>query len=126
MEADTFLVRIKNPGLITAVPVVYHVEQGDTLNEGHQLTDSTWSDTVDLSGDKVCLLKVTGSGGNSKTWGLAFEYQITLAAPMTSRYQVNCIYVTGDTMYLGIDGFGFWHLKYVIVFSKCPLDLRTN
>jgi hypothetical protein len=101
MEADTFLVRIKNPGLINAVPVVYHVGQGATLNEGHQLTDSTWSDTVDLSGNKVHLLKVTGPAGNTKTWGLAFEYKATLAAPMTSGYQVNCIYFTGDTMYLG-------------------------
>ena len=71
------------------------------MGVGHQLTDSTWSDTADLSGNQVRQVKVTGADGNSKTWGVAFEYQVTLAAPMDSQNFVNCIYFAGDTMYVG-------------------------
>jgi hypothetical protein len=80
MQADTFVVRLSDPSLISTVPVVYHVKEGATLSVGHRLTDTTWSDTVDLSGNKVRLVKVTGPGGNTKTWGVGFEYQVTVAS----------------------------------------------
>jgi hypothetical protein len=100
-QADTFLVRLSNPGAVNTVGLVYHVKTGSTVSVGHELTDSTWSDTADLSGNQVRQVKVTGADGNSKTWGVAFEYQVTLAAPMDSQTFVNCIYFTGDTMYVG-------------------------
>lgn len=102
-QADTFLIHLDNPDLINAVPVIYHVKAGSTINAGHQLTDSTWADTVDLTANKARQVKVTGHDGNSKTWGVAWEYQVTVETPMNPYSFVRCIYFAGDTLYVGTD-----------------------
>jgi hypothetical protein len=101
--SDTFLIQLKNPSIVAAVPVVLHFAAGATPSAGNELTDSTWSDTVDISQNRVYPVTITAKNGQSSKYGIAFQYIIN-SYPLDKSLgslTPGPIFFQGDTLYTG-------------------------
>jgi hypothetical protein len=98
--SDTFLIQVKFPGKLTAVPVVLHYAAGATPSEGEKLTDSTSSDTVDISQNQLHPITIVSASGKQAAYVVGFPYVIT-NIDLGYGQGVFALAVQGDTVYAG-------------------------
>ncbi len=108
-SGDTFLVGLKEPSTVGAVPLVYHLPTGAAASSGKRQQqhffqmDNVWADTLDLTPNKVHTLTVTSADGTTKQYVIAFRYKVErLDLPRMQSYDpiVNKIFFDGDIMYV--------------------------
>lgn len=113
-SGDTFLVRLNEPWMISALPLAYHLSPGATASSGARPqgiswpgTDNIWKDTVDLTPNTVHVVTVTSENGKTRQYPIAFQYTVLRRnLPMEfSKDDVKSIFFDGDMIYVTtIDG----------------------
>jgi hypothetical protein len=111
-STDTFLVALSDPSTADRVPLVLHLATTSICREGRKIDDSTYYDTVDISGNKVAGITVVAANGDSTGYGVAIPY-------VCSHYSFNnwnagpgalipspvlAVEVSGNSIYAGTYG----------------------
>jgi hypothetical protein len=96
--SDTFLIQLKYPEKLTAVPVVLHYATGATPSEGVPLTDSSSSDTVDISKNQLHPITIVSASGKQAGYLVGFPYVINNIV-FNYGQSVFGLAVQGDTIY---------------------------
>lgn len=99
-SSDTFLIRLVNPAIIKNVPLILNCAIGAVPSEGKHLTDTSWSDTVDLSQNQVHPITITAKDGKTAKYQVAFAYFITNYS-FLGEQMVFAVAGHGDSVFAG-------------------------